>query len=524
MKTVSREEHAMLVGYLLGEPPETEREGIEERYLFDEQYGELLEELETDLVDAYVEGTLSRTQRRDFESHYLVTLERKTAVQAAYLAKVYRDRVANPLAEAMVRPGGKFILQWSTRTRQFVSVLAAGVAIAILGGGLWYFFDRGAVKDGRRFVAQNRTAAPGLLIQPRAQEHVEAAATAQSVRDVPSRLPARGKRAANGAPTKRTGSDAPPGSASIVENASSKSIDRRSATHTSDAPSPDLGASTPKEGANANRPTVAAEVSAQPIAPPPPPPTDPKEIKLGQTPDQVTATIGQPDKVINLGPKQIYVYKDMKLIFVGGKVSDVDANGDPNDPLTPHDPGIYLYTKDHDGKPEMIVLERAAYTGAKSGGMLGSALTYGIKNVKTKAVIAGAKSSIRVADTSPVFYFYFDDKQAGLGKTYLGVGNLSNPNQFALLKLEVKGPNRETVIGAYSSLGSSSREDTEAMVPFKSEWIRPGLYKVTVSSIAQGEYCFLASGGAGKVTTGPHSGMMTTTNAIDIFDFGASVN
>ncbi len=60
-----------------------------------------------------------------------------------------------------------------------------------------------------------------------------------------------------------------------------------------------------------------------PIAPPPPPPSDPKEIKLGQTPDQVTAAIGQPDKIITLGTKKIYVYKDMKVVFVGGKVSDV---------------------------------------------------------------------------------------------------------------------------------------------------------------------------------------------------------
>ena len=64
------------------------------------------------------------------------------------------------------------------------------------------------------------------------------------------------------------------------------------------------------------------EAPPPPIAPPPPPPSDPKEIKLGQTPDQVTAA-GQPDKIINLGAKKIYVYKDMKIIFVGGKVSDV---------------------------------------------------------------------------------------------------------------------------------------------------------------------------------------------------------
>jgi len=41
------------------------------------------------------------------------------------------------------------------------------------------------------------------------------------------------------------------------------------------------------------------------------------------TPDQVKNAIGVPDKIINLGAKQIYVYKDIKVTFMGGKVSDV---------------------------------------------------------------------------------------------------------------------------------------------------------------------------------------------------------
>ncbi|HYW66050.1 MAG TPA: hypothetical protein VFB10_05035 [Candidatus Dormibacteraeota bacterium] len=57
----------------------------------------------------------------------------------------------------------------------------------------------------------------------------------------------------------------------------------------------------------------------QPAAPPQPPPT----IQLGQTPDEVTGALGQPEKIVNLGAKQIYYYKDMKITFVKGKVSDV---------------------------------------------------------------------------------------------------------------------------------------------------------------------------------------------------------
>jgi hypothetical protein len=55
-----------------------------------------------------------------------------------------------------------------------------------------------------------------------------------------------------------------------------------------------------------------------PAAPAAPPAT----VEIGQTPDQVTAILGQPDKILNLGPKQIYVYKDLKVTFVKGKVTD----------------------------------------------------------------------------------------------------------------------------------------------------------------------------------------------------------
>jgi hypothetical protein len=63
-----------------------------------------------------------------------------------------------------------------------------------------------------------------------------------------------------------------------------------------------------------------------PIAPPPPPPPDPvvetKSIAVGQTKDQVVAILGQPDKVVKVGTKEIYQYKDIKVTFVNGKMTD----------------------------------------------------------------------------------------------------------------------------------------------------------------------------------------------------------
>jgi hypothetical protein len=53
------------------------------------------------------------------------------------------------------------------------------------------------------------------------------------------------------------------------------------------------------------------------------PPPEPQQIEKGQTPDQVKASLGNPEKIVNLGAKQIYVYKDLKVTFLNGKVSDV---------------------------------------------------------------------------------------------------------------------------------------------------------------------------------------------------------
>ncbi len=53
------------------------------------------------------------------------------------------------------------------------------------------------------------------------------------------------------------------------------------------------------------------------------PQAEPASIDKGMTTDQVQGAMGKPDKIVNLGTKTIYYYKDMKVIFLSGKVSDV---------------------------------------------------------------------------------------------------------------------------------------------------------------------------------------------------------
>jgi hypothetical protein len=75
--------------------------------------------------------------------------------------------------------------------------------------------------------------------------------------------------------------------------------------------------------------TAPAPIPPPPPPPdiaPPPPPADatPPTISLGETIDQVIAAFGQPLRVAKLGAKQIYYYKDMKVTFTNGKVSNVE--------------------------------------------------------------------------------------------------------------------------------------------------------------------------------------------------------
>lgn len=109
------------------------------------------------------------------------------------------------------------------------------------------------------------------------------------------------------------------------------------ASFASDAPPPDPNVSTElaqtyNEGAKAEDQALAggsaptgtggpsAEQPPAPIAAPAAPPT---QIELGQTVDQVTASLGQPQKIVDLNTKLIYIYKDMKITFKSGKVADV---------------------------------------------------------------------------------------------------------------------------------------------------------------------------------------------------------
>jgi hypothetical protein len=96
-----------------------------------------------------------------------------------------------------------------------------------------------------------------------------------------------------------------------------------------DSQQQDQGGGQGDQGAQGGQDQPAAQPdqgAAQPAAPEPAPApqAEPETIAKGQTTDQVQNSLGKPDKIVNLGAKQIWVYKDLKVTFLNGKVSDVE--------------------------------------------------------------------------------------------------------------------------------------------------------------------------------------------------------
>ncbi|MGA2886892.1 MAG: hypothetical protein ABSE51_02500 [Terracidiphilus sp.] len=90
------------------------------------------------------------------------------------------------------------------------------------------------------------------------------------------------------------------------------------------APSP--AATTAPMPPAAPAPSPATAPAPSPVIAPPPPPADaaPPTITVGWTKVQVTTAIGQPVKAAKIGAKDIFYYKDMKVTFINGKVTDVE--------------------------------------------------------------------------------------------------------------------------------------------------------------------------------------------------------
>lgn len=193
---------------------------------------------------------------------------------------------------------------------------------------------------------------------------------------------------------------------------------------------------------------------------------------------------------------------------------------DPNDPLAPHEAGIYLM-QEAGGQRSMLQLEPSVYTQAKSGGMWKSAMTYGIAKVKSKAVLSNSDARLQVNTPQPVFYFYFEVKNSGLsnsGNTWTGAS--TSPNEFVLVQMEEKKNSRELTVGQFNAFGAQSGTLDKYARAFDYEKVAPGVYKVTPRlPLTDGEYGFFYGGSAPIATYG----YFGAAGGPKVFDFGVTL-
>lgn len=169
--------------------------------------------------------------------------------------------------------------------------------------------------------------------------------------------------------------------------------------------------------------------------------------------------------------------------------------GNPNDPMSPHGYGLYFY-EEKDGTRKMTQLTPNVSAQNRTGGGLTSAMTYGIGKVKTKANLPGTAASLQLSNQTPIFYFYLDTKSGGLNTSS---GIPSNPNEFTLIRFNVRSDNREVTIAKSNVFGAKGGLSDEYVVQFAAETVGDGIFKVTPKiTLKNGEYGFylVNSGGS----------------------------
>ena len=186
-------------------------------------------------------------------------------------------------------------------------------------------------------------------------------------------------------------------------------------------------------------------------------------------------------------------------------------------PEIPRDPGIY-WDKGRNDAHNLVALEPTVFSQGKSGGFLGSAMTYGIKKVRFKAVTRGHAANLHISEPQPTFYFYFESRASGLGN----VGGFSgwfatatSPNEFVLARMISTKRDRELVVGEMGVFGGNTGTRSKDTVELQIDRLSGGVYRVKpMDPLEPGEYCFFYAGGATAV------GLAGPSTAGKLFDFG----
>ena len=135
--------------YLLGTVTEAEDQEIGVRIIEDVSFAENLIQAESDLIEDYLEDSLTEQERELFESQYLITDERRERVREIALLKKYATRSAE--IEAVVDVEAQSLPWW----RNFKILVPAFAVVILLAVASLFFIDRGTI-GGVDYAQLNR--------------------------------------------------------------------------------------------------------------------------------------------------------------------------------------------------------------------------------------------------------------------------------------------------------------------------------------------------------------------------------
>lgn len=166
-------------------------------------------------------------------------------------------------------------------------------------------------------------------------------------------------------------------------------------------------------------------------------------------------------------------------------------SAESRDPLLPRPPGVYVLT-DRTTAAKMIAITPTTSRKTKSSGFWSYALTGGIASVSFKAIVQGVRSRTKLSQSKPIFYFYFAQNTNSTINTFDNSDQISIPDQFSLIRFDVKKLNREKKIGTYNITGVKSGLSEKDKIPFTYSLLAPGVYEVIpVFDLQVGEYGFI---------------------------------
>jgi hypothetical protein len=186
------------------------------------------------------------------------------------------------------------------------------------------------------------------------------------------------------------------------------------------------------------------------------------------------------------------------------------AGAVPDDPNAPHEPGVYIYSTKAQGA-KMTPVDFSAYTLKKmTVGFFASYIPMAVN-------VRGGHSDTVTQDLDAVFYLYFGTASSGRGRLLSPFGNANSPNDLILLRFTAANGERSAPVAKLRGMvGLYQGPVQDAVVPFTSDRVAPGVFKVTTRArLKPGEYGFVPATVLGDPA-------QESPNSSDnrVFDFG----